>query len=134
MLKVKGSKGLLVREGRALTSPERATLACGELVHVVETRATVLGDARCRLASGGWCSRKLLEPAEDAEINGLVALAQSVATRLSRERSAQTTSLLRFLSHEMRLAAPRNHRNEVRHRRRINSEGLRSYVPLVAAP
>ena len=67
MLKVKGSKGLLVREGRALTSPERATLACGALVHVVETRATVLGDARCRLASGGWCSRKLLEPAEDAE-------------------------------------------------------------------
>ena len=88
MFRVKGSKGLLVREGRALTSAEKETLACGAEVRVVETRSTVLGDARCRLDSGGWGSLKLLEAAEEAPPEE----ARSSSARSSSARSSSARS------------------------------------------
>ena len=51
----------------------------------VRLECTPYIDYRARaLAVSGTDARVALEPAEDAEINGLVALSQSVATRLSQ--------------------------------------------------
>ena len=65
--RVKSSKGAIVRRGRALETPVVETLACGAAVDVSATRSTLLGECRCRLASGGWCSLKVLEAVADGE-------------------------------------------------------------------
>ena len=60
--KVKAKKGLLVREGAALDTPEVTTLDNGLRI-TCEEEATVDGKVRLRLTSPvrGWASKKLMD-------------------------------------------------------------------------